>query len=115
MKPASRRRPLLRRGCKVLAQPCPEQVAMDISGHTPRAVFNRYNIISEDDLRMAAQKTTMYFDTPSDGAPAFELRNAAPGTLMPLPFRSRATPLRARPIADRAPRDHSAESNPRWS
>jgi hypothetical protein len=25
---------------------------------------DRYNIVSEDDLRMAAQKTTTYVDTP---------------------------------------------------
>jgi hypothetical protein len=26
-------------------------------------MFDRYNIVSEDDLGMAAQKTTMYVDT----------------------------------------------------
>jgi hypothetical protein len=26
-------------------------------------MFDRYNIVSEKDLRMAAQKTTMYVDT----------------------------------------------------
>jgi hypothetical protein len=26
-------------------------------------MFDRYNIVSEDDLRMAARKTTMYVDT----------------------------------------------------
>jgi hypothetical protein len=28
-------------------------------------MFDRYNIVSEDDLRMAAQKTTMCVDSPS--------------------------------------------------
>ena len=65
-----------------------ERVAMSISGHKTRSVFDRYNIVSDRDLREAAKKKQAYHETQKTLTPLPSLKkgeiipfNQAQGTM----------------------------------
>jgi integrase len=55
----------------------PEKIAMQISGHKTRSVFDRYNIVDERDVRLAAAKLEQYIQERQTACDKDSLRTVA--------------------------------------
>lgn len=57
----------------------PEKLCMEITGHKTRAMFDRYNITDERDLREAMQKTQQYLQTVQSERKLIPMRKTGTG------------------------------------
>jgi integrase len=56
-----------------------EKVAMKLSGHVTRSIFDRYNIVSEQDLTDAVRKLQKFQETANPSCPPAQTKlNASP-------------------------------------
>ncbi|MCX5847703.1 MAG: tyrosine-type recombinase/integrase [Deltaproteobacteria bacterium] len=67
----------------------PERVVMEISGHKTRSVFDRYNIVSQDDLKEAAQKRQRFKELQSERLHFGYIRPVSEGNVIPMRSASR--------------------------
>ena len=64
----------------------PEAVAMRLTGHKTRSVFDRYHIVSDSDLREAAQKLNAALKAGVGTKPAHLSRTIPPTKRSPFKF-----------------------------
>jgi len=56
-----------------------ERIAMSLSGHKTSSVFDRYNIVSEDDLKEAARRTWEHAQSQEKASNVVALKAAQQG------------------------------------